>query len=125
MKQKNTWFFLLPALVIMPVLVFAAAPSSQSPTLLNPLPVAQQLYCPTAVCDLRTMFLLILRDLLQIIPVCSVLFIIVGGYQMIMSSGNEERLARAKRTIVWAVLGLVIALLSFSIVAIVQNVLGS
>jgi uncharacterized membrane protein YjfL (UPF0719 family) len=41
-----------------------------------------------------------------------------------MSQGNEEAVSAAKKTITWAVIGLVIALLSFSIVAIVQNLLG-
>ena len=44
---------------------------------------------------------------------------------MITAAGNEEALTKAKKTIVWAILGLVLALLSFSIIAIVQDLLQS
>jgi len=98
--------------------------AAQAENLYNPLPVANELFCPTASCDLQTMVLLVLSDILRIIPIISVLFIIVGGFKMVMSQGNEEALTAAKRTIVWAVLGLVVAVLSFSIIAIVQNLLG-
>ena len=42
---------------------------------------------------------------------------------MVISSGDEEAYTKAKKTITWAVLGLAVALLSFSIVAIVEDLL--
>jgi hypothetical protein len=42
---------------------------------------------------------------------------------MITAAGNEETYGQAKKTVTWAVLGLIVAMLSFSIVAIVQNLL--
>ena len=47
----------------------------------------------------------------------------IGGFQMISGAGNEETYTKAKKTIIWAVIGLALALLSFSIVAIVQDIL--
>ena len=110
-------------LIFLPSVVSAAL-SQKYEALYNPLP-PNELVCPTAACDLTQMFLLIIRDILQLIPVVAVLAIIVGGFQMISSAGNEERLIRAKRTVLWAVLGLAVAILSFSIIAIVKNFLGS
>jgi len=92
--------------------------------LYDPLP-SNELVCPTVTCDLRQMALLILRDILQLVPIASVVAIIFGGFQMVASSGNEERVLKAKRTIFWAIAGLVFAFLSFSIIAIVQNLLGA
>lgn len=86
----------------------------------NPLP-QKELFCPTFTCDLVQLFLYILNDLIKIVPIISVVFIIIGGFKMTMAAGNEERYADAKRTIVWAILGTVVTLLSFSIIAIVQN----
>ena len=91
-------------------------------SLSNPLP-SDELFCPTVACDLTQLFLLVIRDILQLVPIASVLFIIIGGFQMVASAGNEERLIKAKRTILWAVLGLIFSMLSFSIVAIVKNFL--
>ena len=105
-----------------PAVVFAGSIVQKYDQLLNPLP-DNELFCPTAFCDLQQMFLLIIRDFLQLLPIAAVLFIIIGGFQMVMSAGNEERLARAKRTVLWAVLGLIIGILSFSLVSMVQNFL--
>ena len=93
--------------------------------LFNPIPPAQELFCPTyPICDLKQEFLLILASILRLIPILSVVFIIIGGFKMVMSQGNEEALISAKRTVIWAVLGFVISILSFSIIAIIQNFLG-
>jgi hypothetical protein len=51
--------------------------------------------------------------------------IIIGGYQMVTSAGNEEGYKKAKQTITYAVIGLVIAVLSYSIASIVENTLGA
>src|SRR5258708_5719173 len=99
------------AVFCFPFVAFGGNVAHDYDKLFNPLP-ENQLVCPTAVCDLRQLFLLVVRDFLQLLPVVSVLFIIVGGFQMVASSGNEERLARAKRTILWAILGLIIGILS-------------
>jgi hypothetical protein len=48
---------------------------------------------------------------------------VYGGFQMVISSGNPDALKTAKATITWAILGLVVALLSYSIVGIVQSLL--
>lgn len=108
---------------LLPLVGRASSFTKQYDQLYNPLP-SNELICPTVYCDLSSMFLLIIRDILQIIPVLSVLVIIVGGFRMIMSQGNEEQLLRAKRTIYWAIGGLAVAFLSFSIIAIVRNLLG-
>jgi hypothetical protein len=117
-KKVGVLFFFAP------LVAQASSLSRTYSKLYNPLPT-NQLYCPTAVCDLVQLFLLITADMLRLIPVFSVIFIIVGGFQMILSGGNEEKLIQAKETITWAILGFVISALSFSIVAIVKNLLHS
>lgn len=66
---------------------------------------------------------LFLQGFLGLVAASAVIFIIVGGVQMRMSFGNEETLKKAKNTIIWAVAGLVIALLSVAIVQIVTRIL--
>jgi uncharacterized membrane protein YjfL (UPF0719 family) len=51
------------------------------------------------------------------------LIIIIGGVRMVLSQGNQESITKGKNTIIWAVAGLIVALLSFSLVSIVQNLL--
>lgn len=54
----------------------------------------------------------------------ALVFIIVGAFRMVMSRGNTEALTAGKKTVTWAIMGFVVALLSYSIVAIVQTALG-
>jgi hypothetical protein len=46
----------------------------------------------------------------------SILMIVVGGFRYVTSQGNEEQAAVGKRTLQWAVVGLVVALLAYVLV---------
>ncbi|MCL5775239.1 MAG: hypothetical protein M1333_03450 [Patescibacteria group bacterium] len=70
------------------------------------------------------MFLYIVKGFLGIIGIWGVLFVIIGGFRMVMAAGNEEQYLAAKKTITWAILGVLVAVMSFSIIAIVQNLVG-
>ena len=107
----------------LPIKIFAAGITEKYEALTNPLP-SNELVCPTAVCELKDFFLLITRDLIQIIPIAAVVMVIVAGFKMVVSGGNEEKITEAKRMLFWAVIGLIIAFMSFSIVIIVQNLIG-
>jgi len=47
------------------------------------------------------------------------LFIIIGGIQILTAYGNDEKITNAKKTIQYAIVGLLIALLSYAIVSII------
>jgi hypothetical protein len=51
----------------------------------------------------------------------AVLFLIFGGVLYIVSAGNETRAKQAKQTILYAVIGLVVVVLSFFIVQLVMG----
>lgn len=78
-----------------------------------------------SVDNLVDFFLRMLRIMMSILGGLSVLFIVVGGFQYVLSAGNEESAGKARKTITYAIIGLVVALLSFAIIAIVQNLLGA
>ena len=65
----------------------------------------------------------ILRILFALIGIISVIIIIIAGFRMVLASGNEAELTKAKQAITWAIIGLIVALMSFSIVAIVQKLI--
>jgi|GEM_PF-3196053 len=56
--------------------------------------------------------------------VWAVVHILVSSYRIVMSQGNTEALAKAKKGITWALIGLTAAILAYSIVGILQTVLG-
>lgn len=68
--------------------------------------------------------LFVMKGFIFLIGIMAVLIIIIGGVRMVLSQGNQESITKGKNTIIWAVAGLIVALLSFSLVSIVQNLLS-
>ena len=58
----------------------------------------------------------IIDTLLIFISVVAVISIIIGGYQYITSGGNAEATSKAKSTITWAIIGLVVSFASYVII---------
>lgn len=57
-----------------------------------------------------------------IAAVIAVLMVVIGGLNYVLSAGDPQKTARAKDTILYAVIGLTVSLLSF---VIVRFVLGN
>ncbi len=55
------------------------------------------------------------------VGILSVIMIMLGGYSYIMSSGDPQRVSGAKNTILYAIIGLVVALLAQVFVAFVVS----
>jgi hypothetical protein len=62
--------------------------------------------------------------LLGMIVIVAVVVIIIAGFRMMLAGGNESQLTKAKKAILYAILGLVVALMSFAIVHIIQRLLS-
>lgn len=67
-------------------------------------------------------FKTITNVLLYVLGAISVIMIIIGGLRYVISGGNSTSVTAAKNTILYAIVGVVIAILSF---AIINFVLGS
>jgi len=61
---------------------------------------------------------------LGIIGLLSILFLIIGGYQYITAAGSPEKIQKAKSTILYSIIGLVVALLAGSITGFVQPIVS-
>ena len=66
----------------------------------------------------------VLIDLLVIVGYASMIFIIYGGYQFIMSQGDPSRMAKGKKTLMSAIIGTIIAMLASVAVNTVRVILG-
>ena len=55
------------------------------------------------------------------IAVVSVVMLIFGGFRYVVSSGNKDAVTSAKNTILYAVIGLLIALFAYAIIQFVLN----
>ena len=54
----------------------------------------------------------------------AVLFLIIGGFQYMTSAGNEEAAEKGKGTVVNALIGIVIIIMSYVLVSVVSNAIG-
>ena len=68
--------------------------------------------------------LTVIEDLLQIAAYVTVAFIIMGGFKYMTSSGSPDQAAKAMKTIINAVIGMVVALGSVALVNFVGKYLG-
>ena len=67
-------------------------------------------------------FKTITNVLLYVLGAISVIMIIIGGLRYVVSGGNSTNVTAAKNTILYAIVGVIIAILSY---AIINFVLGS
>ena len=58
----------------------------------------------------------ILNAIIGAAGVVAVVFVIIGGFNYMTSSGDSAKVAKAKNTILYAVIGLIVCVLAFAIV---------
>ena len=71
---------------------------------------------PTETKSLGSIIARVVNILLYIIGAAAVIMIIFGGFKYITSGGDSAGVTSAKNTILYAVIGLIVALLAFAIV---------
>lgn len=62
---------------------------------------------------------------LGVIGALSVIMLVWGGLRYIISGGDSKKVTDAKNTVLYAIIGLIIAFLAYAIVNFVLNTLGS
>ncbi len=58
----------------------------------------------------------VINMMIAVIGIAAVIMLIVGGFKYVFSQGNKETIASAKDTILYAIIGIVVAVLAFAIV---------
>lgn len=81
---------------------------------------------PTGKTDFGAILNTIITALLFFAGAVAVLFLIIGGFRYVVSAGNAEQVEGAKKTILYAILGLIIIFIAFVLVQLVlDNVLDA
>ena len=102
-----------------PTIVFAAGSTGYADVCSQDVPqgVKDAAGCPgNSNSDLPTVIQNILNAIIGVAGVVSVVFIVIGGIQYITSTGDPGKTKKAKDTILYALIGLIICALSFAIV---------
>jgi len=61
------------------------------------------------------------NSLTLLVGVIAILFIIIGGFQYITSAGNPDNIGKAKNTILYGIIGIIVVLCAWLIVKFVIN----
>ncbi len=54
--------------------------------------------------------------LLFLVGAVSVIMLVIGGFKYVVSNGNAEQIKSAKNTIMYAIIGLVVAIVAYAVV---------
>lgn len=102
-----------------PTIVFAAGSTGYADVCSQDVPqgVKDAAGCPgNSNSDLPTVIQNILNAIIGVAGLISVVYIVVGGIQYMTSSGDSNKTEKAKKTILYALIGLIVCALSFAIV---------
>ena len=68
----------------------------------------------------------IVNGIVGVLAIVAVIFIVVGGFNYMTSAGDTGKVQKAKNTIIYALIGLVIAVLAFAIVNfVISNIINN
>lgn len=81
--------------------------------------------CPEDLFGDTGVFKKITNTILYIVGIVAVIMLIIGGIKYVISGGDSKKVTDAKNTVLYAIIGLVIAFLAFAIVNFVITALPS
>lgn len=127
MKPKSNFQFFVLATILAMALLLQLAP-------LHALAAVVNIRCPSGIenpdtthlltyCNFQELLVQIVQIFLEFAGAIAVIFLVIGGFQYIASRGNEEAMEKAKKSITAAVIGIVIIVMAYAIVAIINNLL--
>lgn len=117
MKRLKYFIF---ALTLLSGVALTAVPAGQA-SAINVFPTCSGADKDTSVCKssgdkAQSQVRIIISTLLMVLGIMSVIIIIIGGIMYTTSGGDSGRVKAAKDTVLYAVIGLIVAILSYAIV---------
>lgn len=115
-------FKLLPFIIVstLGINIFISTPTSATDNICNNSNVSPEVKaaagCGGTTGTLDSALTSILNAIILIMGIVAVIFIIIGGVNYMTSSGDSNKTKKAKDTILYAVIGLIICALAFAIV---------
>lgn len=107
------------------VFALVGASSASAITLQEGAEAARCDQCPRDLFGNTGVFKQITNTILYIVGIIAVVMLIVGGIKYLLSGGDSKKVTDAKNTVLYAIIGLVIAFLAYAIVNFVITALPS
>lgn len=121
MSKLSKWFV---RLVASAYALSAAIAYAQTPQVTPFYPTVQPTGLPTTA-DFGILLTRVINYFLGLVGLIAVLMLVIGGIRYITSGGNEQTIEKAKHTILYAIIGIVIVVLSYAIVFTITSTLRS
>ena len=121
--MKKFLRIVLPMLIIGVVAVVLASGSASALTLQEGAEAARCDGCPSDLFGDAGVFKQVTNTVLYIVGIIAVIMLIIGGIRYVISGGDSKKVTDAKNTVLYAIIGLVIAFLAFAIVNFVISAL--
>ena len=116
---------LLPILIMGLVVVVLTSGEVSALTLREGAEAARCDGCPSDLFGDTGVFKQITNTILYIVGIVAVIMLIIGGIRYVTSGGDSKKVTDAKNTVLYAIIGLVVAFLAFAIVNFVISALPS
>lgn len=120
--MKKLLKIIIPVLVI-GVMALVVVPEVSAITLQEGAEAARCDGCPGDLFGNTGVFKRVTNIILYIVGVVAVIMLIIGGIKYVISGGDSKKVTDAKNTVLYAIIGLVIAFLAFAIVNFVISAL--
>lgn len=121
--MKKILRIILPVLIMGVITVVIASGSVSALTLQEGAEAARCDGCPRDLFGDTGVFKQVTNTILYIVGIIAVIMLIIGGIRYVISGGDSKKVTDAKNTILYAIIGLVIAFLAFAIVNFVVSAL--
>ena len=121
MNTKKAKIFLFIALISFVVLNFILFNNAVAQNGGGAISLPNPLSCEDLGCVIEK----IISKLVELAIPIVVIMVLIGGFQIMIAGGNEEKVKQGRSTIWWAVIGYAIILLADGLVLIIKSVLGA
>jgi len=79
---------------------------------------------PNSLSDLANVLATIIKSVTAIAVLLSFIMILIGGFQFLFSGGDQKAVEKARNTLTWALIGIVILILIWFVLLAVFNITG-
>lgn len=117
-------FFIITLSVLMASTLTSISAYATDLTIYSGVQSAKGIGVATDLFGYNGIFATVSNTLLFVIGALSVLMIVIGGLRYVISGGNSNAVTSAKNTILYAIVGLVIAFLAYAVINFVLNALA-
>ena len=123
--MRNRTKALLTVILVIGFVVLIVAPDVSALTLREGAEAARCDGCPADLFGDTGVFKQITNVILYILGIVAVIMLMIGGIKYVVSGGDAKKVTDAKNTVLYAIIGLIIAFLAYAIVNFVISALPS